>query len=106
MAKSYSMDLRKRVVEAYDQGEGSLRKLAQRFEVSLPFVRQLWQRYEKEGTLEPKQHGGGKPRSVKGEKEEVFLRTLLAQKNDLTLEELVGAFGQEFFETDECFHHA
>lgn len=96
MAKSYSMDLRKRVITAYERGQGSLRKLAQRFDVSFSFVNQLWRRYEREGTMEPKPHGGGKPRRARGEEEELFLRASLERKNDLTLAELVQSFEVKF----------
>lgn len=99
MAKAYSIDLRKRVAEAYEQGEGSMRELAKRFRVSLNFVKRLRHRYQEEQTLEPKKHGGGNPQRVKGEVEEGFLRSLLKEKNDRTLEEFVREFEQQFKKT-------
>ena len=41
MGFSYSMDLREKVVTAYDNQEGSMEKLAVRFSVSPGFVRNL-----------------------------------------------------------------
>jgi hypothetical protein len=35
MAAAYSLDLRQRVMEAYTNGEGSMRQLGRRFKVSL-----------------------------------------------------------------------
>jgi transposase len=36
--KAYSLDLRQKIVTAYDNQEGSLREIAKRFKVSLSFV--------------------------------------------------------------------
>lgn len=92
----YSMDLRERVVRAYEEGSESMRNIAKRFKVSLSFVNQIWQRYKSEKTLESKAHGGGKAYRVEGESEVSFLRGLVEEKNDRTLEELRGLFEQKF----------
>jgi len=57
--KAYSNDLRQRVVNAYQNKEGSMRGLARRFMVSLGFVRNLLGRFKATGHIEPKPHGGG-----------------------------------------------
>ena len=36
--KAYSIDLRQRIIEAYENQEGSQRALAKRFKVSLSFI--------------------------------------------------------------------
>lgn len=36
--RAYSNDLRQKVIDAYQRGEGSMRQLAERFSVSLNFV--------------------------------------------------------------------
>ena len=59
MAAPYSLDLRQRVLAAYEAGEGSFRQLAERFAVSLSFVRDLRRRVREEGRADPKPHGGG-----------------------------------------------
>ena len=41
MAKSYSDDLRRRILEAYAQGEGTQAQLALRFRVSLGYVEKI-----------------------------------------------------------------
>ena len=60
MGFSYSMDLREKVVAAYDNREGSMEKLAVRFRVSQGFVRNLLNRRRTAGTLRPKSYKGGK----------------------------------------------
>ena len=57
--KAYSNDLRKKIVQAYENNEGSYRKLAARFSVSLGFVQNLMKRYRETGEVDPLPHGGG-----------------------------------------------
>ena len=59
MPAPLSIDLRTRIISAYQGKEGSLRQLAKRFKVSLSFVRDLTRRHRELGTIEPKPHGGG-----------------------------------------------
>jgi transposase len=86
MPKAYSMDLRKRVIEACDQGQ-TIAEVAQRFAVSLSFIEKLQQRRRESGTLEPKPHGGGRQPLLSPEHDET-LRALLAAKPDTPLAEL------------------
>jgi transposase len=83
----YSMDLRERVAAAIDSGEGSQRRVAERFRVSVSFVTRLLQRRRDAGTLAPKPHGGG-PRPVLGFPEQVRLAMLIAEHPDATLDQL------------------
>ena len=83
----YSSDLRQKVFDAYQNKEGSIRKLARRFKVSPSFVNTLLQRYRNEGTIEPKPHAGGPEPSLKAPQLEV-LEELVTQDNDATLEQL------------------
>jgi transposase len=58
MPVAYSSDLRRRVIETYIAKEGSQRQLAQRFKVSLTFVRNLLRHYRQTGKVEAKRRGG------------------------------------------------
>ena len=58
--KPYSLDLRRRVLGAWQRGEGSQRQLASRFAVHLTFVRNLLRLYRQTGSIEPRPHGGGR----------------------------------------------
>lgn len=60
---SYSMDLRVRVVEAYQRGEGTYKELAERFGVSYQSVGNWCRRFTEEGHCEPRPHGGRGPES-------------------------------------------
>ena len=63
--KPYSTDLRIRIVQAYEDREGAMRRLATTFRVSLSFVRRLLKQYRETGSVAPKPHGGGNPGKVR-----------------------------------------
>jgi transposase len=51
--RAHSIDLRQRIVRAYENKEGSIRELASRFSVSKDSVHQLLQLYRTTGSVEP-----------------------------------------------------
>jgi transposase len=89
--KAYSNDFRKKILEAYEKKEGSLRKLAKRFSVSFSFVRRLVKRFRKFGIVDPEPHGGG----AKPKLDPAYLGILREVSNankDATLAELSDLF--------------
>ncbi|MGL5794914.1 MAG: helix-turn-helix domain-containing protein, partial [Waterburya sp.] len=56
--KPYSLDLRQKIVESYNNHEGSIRQVTKRFKVSPDCVTRLLKRYNTEGTIEPKPYSG------------------------------------------------
>jgi transposase len=65
---SYSIDFRKKIIEAYEQGQGSIRKIAKRFLVSPDTVQRLIKQYRETGDVSPQKCGSQK-RSVLSEHE-------------------------------------
>ena len=53
MAAAYSIDLRKKILTAWQNKEGSQRELAKRFKVSLSFIRNFLRRYREIGEIVP-----------------------------------------------------
>src|SRR5437764_729474 len=88
----YSQDLRERILETVQRGEGSLRQIARRFLVSLSFVIRLLQLYRRTGSLQPQPHRGGNPAAL-GPEDLERLRELVRQQPDATLEELRQRLG-------------
>lgn len=91
--KAYSMDLRQRVYAHLEKE--SIRRTAKWFQVSEYFVYSLKKRYREAGTLAPKAHGGGQKRRV----DEVgarYIEQVLAEKSDITLNELCQRYGEHF----------
>lgn len=82
----YSLDLRQKVIAAYENHEGSQRQLASRFKVSLGFIQNLLNRYRTDGTIEPRPMGKGFAPKLAEYKEDV--RILVEQNPDATLQEL------------------
>ena len=57
--ETYSMDLRERVVRAYDEELGTQQELARVFKVSVPWIKKLLRQRRQIGSLAPRPHGGG-----------------------------------------------
>jgi transposase len=90
--KTISLDLRERILAAYDAAEDTREAVARRFRVSLGMVKKLLQQRRHLGDLRPQHHrSGSKPRIVASHQHQ--LRMLLAKKPDLTLKELRAATG-------------
>jgi transposase len=85
--KPLSQDLRRRVVEAYARGQGSIRALARRFAVSQSSVFRLLQQYRSTGTLAPRPHGGGARPRLDAPALQTLGR-LINERPDATLQEL------------------
>jgi transposase len=88
MPKPLSMDLRRRVVDAYDPKTTSYREIAERFSVGEASANRLVNQLRKTGSLAPKPHGGGPEPKLK-EPELVVLRALVDEKSDRTRDELL-----------------
>jgi transposase len=82
-----SLDLRQRIINAYDREEGTRADLAQRFSVSLGLVAKLLHQRRRTGDIAPRHcFSGRKPKLVAEHRRQ--LRTVLAKKPDATLQEL------------------
>ena len=87
MAKAYSNDLRRKLLEAYDRGEGSLRELAERFGVSSPYAWKISAQRKRTGQVERVEQRHGPESKVTGAVEQQ-VRTWVGQQPDLTLVEI------------------
>lgn len=93
MPAAYSLDLRERVVQAYEKREGSQKVISERFLISLPTVQSYWYLKRDTGSLEPKQ---GK-RGAKPVIDEVGLQWIAATVTmhaDMTLQALCRAYAK------------
>ena len=87
MAEAISLDLRKRIVAAYEAGEGTYLEIAQRFKVGEATVSRLLRRCREHGGVEPSPHAGGNPPHIAAS-QYGELEKLVAEKPDRTVEEL------------------
>lgn len=90
MPAPLSTDLRWRIVEAYERGEGSRADLAQRFAVGKASVDRVIRQARQTGSLAPKKPGG----SVRllSEADEALVRSWIEAQPDLTQDELAQRF--------------
>jgi transposase len=94
MPAPLSLDLRQRIISAYQTKEGSQRQLAKRFLVSLSFIRDLVRRYRETNSIEPKHHGGGAVAKLEP-KHLPLIKTLVDNQPDALLEELCERFAEQ-----------
>ena len=94
MPAPLSIDLRQRIIAAYEAKEGSQRQLAKRFKVSLSFIRDLMRHYRETGTVQPKPHGGGAVAKL-GDEQLPIVETLVTAQPDALLKELCERFAKQ-----------
>ena len=84
---AFSMDLRQRIVDAWEEGEGTQAELAELFGVSSSWLTKLLARWRNTGSLAPLAHGGGREPALDATDED-WVEQWLIRQPDLTLEEL------------------
>ena len=90
--RTISLDLRQRILAAYDKGQDTREAVARRFEVSLGLVKKLLQQRRRTGDIAPRHRfSGRKPTILPAHHSQ--MRRLLADQPDLTLPELRQATG-------------
>jgi len=94
MAKAYSDDLRRRFLSAYEQGEGTLEELAERFMVSLAYGKKLRGQLQRTGQMERVEQRRGTPRKLLDQPREQLRHWLIAVP-DLTLDQLQQKLGED-----------
>jgi len=87
MKKVISLDLRERIVAAYDGKEGTREEVAKRFKVSLGLVKKLLAQRARTGDLDPRYRYCGRKARLEPEHGK-RLRELVEQSPDATLEEI------------------
>jgi len=91
---AYSIDLRKKILSAWENKEGSQRELAKRFKVSLSFIRDFLRRYRATGEIAARPQGGDRRSKLKGQKEEL-LKIMVTEQSDIYLREIQAAIKEQ-----------
>jgi transposase len=82
-----SLDLRERILDSYDHGDGSREAIARRYRVSLGMVKKLLQQRKRTGDIRDRHRfSGRKPLILETHRQQ--MKVLLEKKTDLTLQEL------------------
>lgn len=82
-----SLDLRERILTAYDQQQGTRQQVADRFRVSLGVVKKLLAQRRRTGQIGPRYDRCGRPPKIRPVHQR-RLRALVRRQPDLTLQEL------------------
>lgn len=90
-SNEYSSDFRLKMIEAYQNKEGSQAVIAERFGVDLRTFERLWALFKKTGSVEPRPHGGGNSSRIEGDALQV-VKVLVQKRPDATLEALCMLF--------------
>lgn len=92
--KAYSIDLREKIVKAYEQGDTSIRKVADRFGVAKSFVQKLLSMNKSQGHVKPRQQGGVMKGELDGYSDQ--LAAMIEQYPDATLLEYCEYWGTTY----------
>ena len=85
--KAYSLDLRQRVMNAYDEGQWTVGQLAERFKVGSWWIHKLKRQRRVEGHLAPRKGRVGQPRPLQGD-DLKRLQRFVDKHCDATLQEM------------------
>lgn len=91
MTTPIPLEVRRRIVRAYETGRGTQVEIARMFGTTQQFVSKLIQQYRQTGSMEPG-HGGGHPPVFSGQSLQALQNCVLRQP-DLTLEEVRERMG-------------
>ena len=87
MARAYSDDLRRKLLEAHGAGKGTLRELAERFGVSVDWAFKISAARKRTGSVERVRQRRGRPSRV----DRVRVAELLEAQSGITLDRLQAA---------------
>ena len=85
--QAYSLDLRQRVVLAYENGRETIQEVAERFLVSRSFIKKMLARKRSTGDIAPVGHRGGQKKRLSDKHRKWLLKTVLSEP-DITLADL------------------
>ena len=85
--KSYSIDLRQKIIDIREKQKLSIRALAIHFCVAKSFVQKIVKQYEQTGNISPRKRGGVQKPKVSPENL-IILEEIIENNNDSTLREL------------------
>ncbi len=90
MAEALPIELRQRVVEAYERGEGSYPTIGRRYRVGEATVRRWVAQYRDLGHLEPRKKGGGNRSDVSVK----VLESILDKLGDVSAGEITAEYNR------------
>lgn len=96
MPNPLSVDLRQRAVDAYQAGEGTIKEIASRFNVSPASLGRWLKLFRETGSLQPLPHSGGIAHKKILDEHVQALKLWLKHEPDLYLYEMADKIKEEF----------
>jgi len=93
MAAAYSIDLRLRVVKAYENSKKTQKEIAELFGLGIATFNRYWKQYKKTGDVAPSDYKRGRKPKV-GEKQILRIKKLVLQQPDASLNELCQCYNR------------
>lgn len=90
MPEAYPLELRQRVVDAYESGEGSYPAVAKKFRLGEATVKRWVEQYRDIGHVQPRKKGGGTPSDVSVKE----LEAILDRRPDANVGEITAEFNR------------
>lgn len=90
MAEPYPVELRARVVDAYESGAGTYAMVGQRFDVGEATVKRWVAQFRREGHVQPRSKGSGPRSTISGTE----LEALVDRLGDATASEITAAYNK------------
>ena len=85
--QTLSLDLRQRILDSYDEGEGTRQEIADRYRVSLGMVKKLLSQRKRTGDIAPRHsYSGRKPYFT--QEHRLKIKELIDRQPDITLYEI------------------
>ena len=85
--QTLSLDLRQRILDSYDEGEGTRQEIADRYRVSLGMVKKLLSQRKRTGDISPRHcYSGRKPYLT--QEHQLQIRELIDRQPDIILHEI------------------
>ncbi len=92
--KPYSLDLRERVVAAYEQGDGTIKLIAQTFSVGETFVKKMLRQKRETNNLAPRPQQAGAKKVLRA-KHRQWLAKAIEKQPDATITELTEQLAEK-----------
>ena len=95
MPAAYSMDLRRKIIFAYENGQGSIVTIANRFQIATSTIVSYLKRKRETGDIKPIEYKPGK-KTIIDEKGRPVIRRWVERKPDIILSELCEKYQKRF----------
>jgi len=93
MPSPYSLDLRTRIIKAYESGDVTHEEISERYDLGVATVKRYWRQYQQKGHVLPREWRRG-PRPYIDSEGLIEVKRLVETYPDVTLDELCDYYNE------------